>query len=327
MSTPRVTIAVAAYNARRWIGEALESALAQTLEDIELVVVDDASTDGTGDIVRKFTDPRMRVFRNESNLGQSVTWNRAIGLARAPLVKFLCADDLLHPYCVERLSRPFASSPTVGIAFSRRSIARESGIYGTDRVWEEYERMFQRFGALDEVNDGKRLFEALLAARFDDNWIGEPTNVMVRREIFAHMRGFHPYIRQPVDLELWLRLMYHYSVGFVDEALATYRLVDDSVTHLTARTGAGWADRLWLIESLWADESIRSGHPEMHRLLWLERRRAAVQFARSAWRTRSVRRRIREADAYLAYLVRRDAVSGWTTPLMAPARGQLLSSG
>jgi glycosyltransferase involved in cell wall biosynthesis len=325
-AAPRVTIAVAAYNAQPWVGEAIESALAQTLENIELVVVDDASTDGTGEIVRTFTDPRIRVFHNEVNLGQSATWNRAIALARAPLIKFLCADDALHPYCVERLSAPFASSSNVGLAFSRRSIAREGGVYGSDLVWEEYETMFRRFGPLNEVNDGRRLFATLLAARFDDNWVGEPTNVMVRRDVFGDMRGFHPYIRQPVDLELWLRLMFHYAVGFVDEALATYRLVDDSVTHVTARTGAGWADRLWLVESLWADNRIRHAHPELHRLLWLERRRAAAQFARSLWRTRRVRRRISEGAAYLAYLMQDDAVASWTPPLTPPAPGHPLPS-
>src|SRR5262249_11828788 len=125
------------------------------------------------------------------------------------------------------------------------------------------------------------MFETYLAAGFDDNWIGEPTNVMVRRSLFERLPGFHPHIRQPVDMEGWVRLLFHSDIGFVDAPLSTYRVLTDSVTQQTARQGSRWLDRVWIMESLLDDPEIRSRFPELKRLVRRERARALVQFARA----------------------------------------------
>lgn len=100
--TPAVSVCVPAFEHARWIGRAIDSVLAQTLGDFELIVVDDCSTDGTADVVAHRRDPRIRLVRNERNLGAAGNWNRAVGMARAPLVKVLCDDDVLYPTCLER---------------------------------------------------------------------------------------------------------------------------------------------------------------------------------------------------------------------------------
>jgi glycosyltransferase involved in cell wall biosynthesis len=307
---PRVSIAIPAYNAEPWLGETLCSALAQTLGDLEIVVIDDGSSDGTRDVIESYSDPRVRAFDNPANLGQSGTWNRAISLCRAPLVKFLCADDTLHPTCLERMTAIFDRAPSVGMVFSRRAIVAE-GPDAMEGEWREYETMFRRFGPLDDVNDGRRMFAACLESGFDDNWIGEPSNVMVRRSLFERLRGFHPHIRQPVDMELWMRLLFHADVGFVDDELATYRLVADSVTQRTMRQGNGWLDRVWLLESLRADPAIRSAYPQLDRLVWVERRRAGVALGRNLRRPGRLPARSRDIRTYIAD---RGAASSWPPP-------------
>jgi glycosyltransferase involved in cell wall biosynthesis len=299
---PLVSVAIPAYNAERWLGDALESALGQTLDDLEVVVVDDASSDGTAAVAAGFADPRIRRYANERNAGHSANWDRAISLCRAPYVKLLSADDYLREDCLERMLRPFLASETVGMVFSRREIV----FAPSDReaaAWRDaYEAMFRRFGPLAEVNSGRRLFEVYLAAGFDDNWIGEPSNVMVRRAVFERLAGFHPHIRQAADMELWIRLLFHADVGFVDEALVTYRLLSDSVTQQTRHGGRRWLDRLWLLEALREDPEIRAAYPDLRRLVWRERAKACLALAGHVARPAHLADRLREARAYVAYL-------------------------
>ena len=103
--TPRVSVIMAAYNAERFVAEAVRSVLAQTMRDWELIVVDDASTDGTWDVLQGFTDARIVLLRNETNLGAAVTRNRALEQARGEYIAILDADDVAMP---ERLEKQVA---------------------------------------------------------------------------------------------------------------------------------------------------------------------------------------------------------------------------
>jgi glycosyltransferase involved in cell wall biosynthesis len=96
------------------------SALSQTYPSLEVVVVDDASTDGTLERVRELHDPRIRLYSNSRNLGHSGNWNRSLSLARGRLIKFLCADDVLYPDCLEAMVALFTAHPSIGLVFSLR---------------------------------------------------------------------------------------------------------------------------------------------------------------------------------------------------------------
>jgi glycosyltransferase involved in cell wall biosynthesis len=294
-ASPRVSIAIPAYNSAESIGETIDSALSQSVADVEVVIADDASSDATADVVRSFTDPRIRLYRNPVNLGHSGNWNYVVSLCRAPFVKFLCADDLLRGDCVERMLAIFERAPNVGLVFSRRQIVFPPADPEGREFRDVYDAMYRRFGPLDEVNDGRRLFAVYAAAGFDDNWIGEPTNVMMRRSLLERLPGFHPHIHQASDMELWIRAMFHSDVGFVDEALATYRIgTGDSLTDSNFREGKLWLDRLWLFDSLLRDAEIRKAHPELRRRRWHERARCAVRVARLVTRPHVAGQRMRE---------------------------------
>jgi len=95
-TTPLVSILMPAYNAEAWIGDTIESALAQTWPHTEVIVVDDGSTDGTAAIAESFTDRGVRLVR-QSNQGQSAAENRAFRESRGAFIQYLDADDLLGP--------------------------------------------------------------------------------------------------------------------------------------------------------------------------------------------------------------------------------------
>ena len=96
-----------------------------TRGDFELVVLDNDSDDDTGAVARSFTDPRVRVESNPSTIAQPDNWRRAVELCRAPLVKLLCADDLLHPRCLELQVRPMEADPGLALVAARRDMIDE----------------------------------------------------------------------------------------------------------------------------------------------------------------------------------------------------------
>lgn len=104
-STPLVSVLIPVYNRSTLISACIRSALEQTYRNIEVVIVDNASDDGTWDICREFaaSDSRVRIFRNITNIGPVNNWRRAASEARGQYCKLLFSDDLLMPQCVEKM--------------------------------------------------------------------------------------------------------------------------------------------------------------------------------------------------------------------------------
>ena len=103
MSTePLITVLMPVYNAQRYLAQAIESILAQTYPDFEFLIIDDASTDASREIVLSYADPRIRLVQNAENLGQSATLNQGLGLAVGDYVAIMHADDVAVP---ERLAQ------------------------------------------------------------------------------------------------------------------------------------------------------------------------------------------------------------------------------
>lgn len=120
MSEPRVSVLLTSYNRERYIASSVESVLAQTLGDFELLITDNCSTDGTLDIIRSYErlDRRVRIVVNERNLGQFGNRNRAAELARAALIKYHDSDDLMYAHCLEVMVSMITSEPRAGFGLS-----------------------------------------------------------------------------------------------------------------------------------------------------------------------------------------------------------------
>ncbi len=117
MTRPLVTVIVLCHNYGRYLAEAIESALAQTYGPLEVLVMDDGSTDDSLDVARRFGD-RIRVI-SQPNMGLERTCNRAVGEARGDYFAFLSADDALEPAYVEELWRALSRSPDAAYAYCR----------------------------------------------------------------------------------------------------------------------------------------------------------------------------------------------------------------
>lgn len=133
-AAPRVSVVMAVHNGERFVGAAVDSVLAQRLGDLELLVVDDGSTDHSAEIVRARTDPRVRVIVNEGNVGLARSLNRGIANARGELIARLDADDLAVP---DRLARQVAyldEHPDVALVGSWYVEMAEDGTLGARRT-------------------------------------------------------------------------------------------------------------------------------------------------------------------------------------------------
>ena len=128
-SRPRVTAVVPAYNSEGFILEALESLAAQTWDNLEILVGDDASTDGTLSLVREFAvgRPQVRVVAREENLGWLANTNDLMAQAAGELMFFAFHDDTVHPMYVEKLAHALEQNPQAVLAFSDLELAHPDG--------------------------------------------------------------------------------------------------------------------------------------------------------------------------------------------------------
>ncbi|NUJ79153.1 glycosyltransferase family 2 protein [Methylocystis sp. FS] len=128
MKTPRFSIVIPCYNCSSTIVETLKSASAQTIRDIEIIVIDDGSTDESAEIVARYaqSEPRLRLVR-QANAGVSASRNRGMTEARGSLIAFLDSDDLWDPRYLETHSQRFEADPSLGLSFSVARIMRADG--------------------------------------------------------------------------------------------------------------------------------------------------------------------------------------------------------
>ena len=130
----RVSVGLPVYNGERYLSDAIDSLLRQTFTDFELIISDNASTDGTGDICRRYADQdrRIRYVRSEKNVGSAANFNRVIELATAPHFTLAAHDDIRAPRYVERCMEVLDKDPSVILAYTRGSVIDEAGAHVRD---------------------------------------------------------------------------------------------------------------------------------------------------------------------------------------------------
>jgi len=128
-SSPLVTIAFPVYNGENYMTQALDSILAQTFTDFEVIISDNCSTDSTPDIARAYAerDPRVRYHRNQSNIGANPNFNQTVGMARGRYFKWAAHDDVLAPTYLERCVAELEADPSVVLAHSYTRLINEDG--------------------------------------------------------------------------------------------------------------------------------------------------------------------------------------------------------
>ncbi len=202
--TPTVSIVMAAKNYARFLPMAVESVLAQTFTDWELLIIDDGSSDNTPAVVRPYlVHKRIRYFRSDK-LGQSRAKNLGLRLSRGEFIAYLDADDAWSPTKLEKQLAVFREQPEVGVVFCRRSLIDEQS----------------RPLPMKPVPPPPR--GRVLDRMFVQNFVCF-SSVVVRRIVFSHVGAFDSQWDLAIDFDLWLRVSKHHGFDFVDEELVQYR--------------------------------------------------------------------------------------------------------
>lgn len=188
--TPIVSVLMTAYNREAFLAEAIESVLASSLDDFELIIVDDGSSDSSVEIAQRYAakDARIRVLQNETNLGDYPNRNRAASLARGKYIKYLDSDDRIYPWGLEAMVSCMDRYPEAGLGLSESAEPQRPHPV----VFSPREAYLEHFTKRD-------LFGRA------------PGSAIIRRNAFVALGGFTG-LRQVGDFEFWLLLVARYPM-------------------------------------------------------------------------------------------------------------------
>ena len=218
---PKVSVIIPTYNRARLMKRAIRSVLNQMYQDFEIIIVDDASTDNTKEVVESFNAERIKYIRHEINEGEAAARNTGIKSASG---KFIASHDSDDEWLPEKLGRQVRtlenSPPKVGVVYT-----------GFWRIKGDGKTYFPPSGITKKEGD---IHRELLKG----NFVGTPTT-LVKRECFERAGMFDERLHHLVDWEMWIRISRYYYFGYVDSPLVVSYDMPDSIS----------IDRIALIEA------------------------------------------------------------------------------
>ena len=116
---PIVTVLMPVYNGKNYLNEAIESVLCQTLTNFEFLIVDDASTDNSIDLINSYNDSRIKLLKNKNNIGQTASLNKGLEMAQGKYIARFDQDDVCLPKRLEEQVAFFKKNPSISIVCSR----------------------------------------------------------------------------------------------------------------------------------------------------------------------------------------------------------------
>jgi glycosyltransferase involved in cell wall biosynthesis len=202
----KVSILTTVYNREKYLAACIESVLASTYQDWELIIVDDGSTDTSLAIAKSYEqkDARIKVYVNQTNLGDYPNRNKAASYAKGKYLKYLDADDLIYPRGLEVMVHTMEQFPEAGLGISQKVVEDVKPYPFVMQPKETFKREFLMRGVLG---------------------LG-PTGTIIRRDVFEKLGGFTG-TRYIGDTELWYNIALAYPVVKMEDALIFWRQHDD----------------------------------------------------------------------------------------------------
>jgi len=214
MANPLVSICIPTYNAERTVAETLRSILGQTYWHIEVLVVDNASQDGTLRVVEQFDDQRIQIYRNDENIGWLGNYRRCVELATGEYIAVFHADDVYLPDMVSRQLQTFHERPSVAAVFTLNKTINEDGKILTTSAFPSELREKALLG-FDEV---------LIATLRHGNFLTCPS-AMVRADVYRKAIPFDSErFGSAADLAIWLSILERHPISVIEEPLMHYRI-------------------------------------------------------------------------------------------------------
>ncbi|WP_447747408.1 glycosyltransferase [Pseudomonas nicosulfuronedens] len=246
MSQPTVSVFIPSYNYRRYLGDAIDSILAQTWDDWELVIVDDASSDGSQELIAEYVaryPQKIRAFYLERNVGQSRCSRIGLGHCRGRYVSILASDDVATPRRLEEGVALMEQRPEVAAAFSMAQAIDQHG------------------QPLDVDTVFNKPFTSLRRELLNGNFLCG-TSIIARRELLTQHNSWNSELRAVEDFDLWVRLLARYELVRVDAIWVKYRIHDSNLSNAgtpeNCRVNANYESLMVVLTAIeqWPLESI-----------------------------------------------------------------------
>jgi glycosyltransferase involved in cell wall biosynthesis len=199
------------YNAEKYLQEAIDSILQQTLTNFEFLIIDDGSTDSSVEIIRSYTDPRIRLVQNEKNLGMTLTLNKGIELSSTEIIARMDADDISYPERLQIQFDYFKDHPDCALLSTwAREVTVDKEPYWIGEFESDYYNYCMNF----------------------ENWIYHPT-VMYKRSAVIDAGMYCDFYSE--DYDLWWRISRKFKTFNISQVLLDYRLSDESLCRVVKK--------------------------------------------------------------------------------------------
>ncbi len=207
---PLVSICIPNYNCEKYVAEAIKSALNQTYRNIEVIVIDNCSTDNSWDIIKSF---KIRAIRNKINIGSTANFNKCIRTAKGKYLKILHSDDILDRDCVRKQADLMERHESVGM------------VHGKTIVIDEHKNKIKEVALHDKdvIMNGAEKLDRLLCG----NHVMFPS-VMLRKEAVDEAGFFDPRLYYCNDWDLWMRICLRHDAAYLKDTMAFYRVHDEN---------------------------------------------------------------------------------------------------
>lgn len=265
-SSPLVSVLMPVYNHEAYLHFAVESVLGQTYSNLELIIIDDASRDGSWSVLQGFSDKRLRLYRHDTNQGAHATLNEAVNLANGTIIAIINSDDVYYPERLQSAISLLITEPAVGAVVSHYDFLDESGNVIQDAAslavnFPDASRYLgEVIGKISEIE----MQTLLLLTR---NYYVTTSNLVVRRDVIDQVGPFRSF-RYVHDYDFFLRLSIHFPVRIIKKSLLGYRIhatntFAESTVALATETAAMLAEFMLTNEL----PCLRRSHPACREVL------------------------------------------------------------
>ena len=219
---PVISVIISAYNSENFIKEAIDSVLSQTFTDFEFIIINDASTDSTESIIKSYDDPRIKLIKNDKNIGLTKSLNIGIELAKGKYIARMDADDISFP---ERFQKQFdfmEQNPDIDVCGS----------------W--YELFGERNGIINTPENDRDIKDIL----FFKNCIAHPTVIMRKETLDKYFVKYDDGFPCSQDYELWCRVADRFKFANIPEVLLKYRVHKEQIGTAKRKEQDVYADKI-----------------------------------------------------------------------------------
>lgn len=210
----KISIIIPTYNSEKVIKDTVISVLNQTYNNFELIIIDDNSIDSTYEIIKKFNDKRIKIFKNDHNLGFIGNWNKALSQVNNDYFKILPDDDILEKTILEEQVKIFEKFPNLAIVGCKRIIIDENG-----------KNLFSIGQSINTTNYSTYTEIIKATFHFGSNIIGEPGSVLIDSKVLKSIHKFDSNFIHFIDLNFYLEILSkHGDYYFINKPLYKFRV-------------------------------------------------------------------------------------------------------